>query len=170
MSCMASSTQVALSLSAPMIIPMLLFGGFFLNNGSVPYYFDWLRYLSWFMYANEALSINQWQGVSFNDTTSTCPNFVCTGEAILKVFDFNPVKIFFNNYDLVKSSDALFVLTHLGLFLAGYLLSVCPHRRFPRTGLILVACESEENELALLVKLYLLVKKMFLCNPCIDLI
>ncbi len=51
-----------------MIIPVLLFGGFFLQNGSVPVYLDWLRYLSWFMYGNEALSINQWYGVEFNNT------------------------------------------------------------------------------------------------------
>ena len=49
-SCVASTPQVALAISAPMIIPVLLFGGFFLQNGSVPVYLDWLRYLSWFMY------------------------------------------------------------------------------------------------------------------------
>ena len=90
-SCMTSSTQVALALGPPFIIPLLLFGGFFLRNGSVPVYFDWLRYVSWFMYANEALSINQWQGISFNDTLSPCPNHVCTDEYILKQFDFDPV-------------------------------------------------------------------------------
>ncbi|XP_046443611.1 protein white-like isoform X5 [Daphnia pulex] len=67
-SCVASTPQVALAISAPMIIPVLLFGGFFLQNGSVPVYLDWLRYLSWFMYGNEALSINQWYGVEFNNT------------------------------------------------------------------------------------------------------
>jgi hypothetical protein len=92
-SCLTSSTRVALALGPPFIIPLLLFGGFFLRNGSVPVYFDWLRYISWFMYANEALSINQWNGISFNDTRSPCPNHVCTEEYILKQFDFNPVII-----------------------------------------------------------------------------
>ena len=46
---------------------MLLFGGFFLKNGSVPVYLDWIRFLSWFMYGNEALSINQWHGVTFEN-------------------------------------------------------------------------------------------------------
>ena len=41
---------------------MLLFGGFLLKNGDAPYYLNWMRYLSWFMYGNEALSINQWHG------------------------------------------------------------------------------------------------------------
>jgi ATP-binding cassette, subfamily G (WHITE), eye pigment precursor transporter len=89
---------VALAISAPLIIPMLLFGGFFLSNASVPVYFEWLSYLSWFKYGNEALSINQWSGVTFNDTSAafpggppTCPDGVCTGEAVLTNFSFDPV-------------------------------------------------------------------------------
>ena len=90
-SCIAGSPQLARAMAAPLIIPLLLFGGFFLQNGAVPIYFDWLRYVSWFMYGNEALSINQWTGVKFNDTV--CPKGVCTGEHILDTFDFNPVGI-----------------------------------------------------------------------------
>ena len=64
-----------------MIIPVLLFGGFFLQNGSVPVYLDWLRYLSWFMYGNEALSINQWYGVEFNNTDCQYVGYNVTGFA-----------------------------------------------------------------------------------------
>ncbi|KAI9559857.1 ABC protein [Daphnia sinensis] len=53
-----------------------------------PAYLDWMRYLSWFMYGNEALSINQWVGVQFNDTA--CPDGVCIGEHILKDYDYDP--------------------------------------------------------------------------------
>lgn len=89
-SCSTNSTQVALALAAPLIIPLLLFGGFFLQNGAVPVYFDWMRYISWFMYGNEALSINQWTGVTFDD--EACSGGTCTGEAILARFGFNPVR------------------------------------------------------------------------------
>nr|QST15005.1 ABCG2-like5-1 protein [Diaphanosoma celebensis] len=91
-SCLTSSVEVATALGAPMILPSLLFGGFFLNNGQVPVYLDWLRYLSWFMYSNEALTINQWQGVRFNTTecsaNKTIPLLTCTGEDVLKQFSF----------------------------------------------------------------------------------
>ena len=30
---------------------------------SVPDYFIWLEYLSWFKYSNELLAINQWQNI-----------------------------------------------------------------------------------------------------------
>lgn len=89
-SCFAKSTQMALALAPPLVVPLLIFGGFFLRNGSVPSYFEWLRYFSWFMYTNEALSVNQWSGMSFNDTHSSCPNHICEGEFILQQFDFNP--------------------------------------------------------------------------------
>ena len=98
-SCLSNSTEMAQVISAPLIIPFMLFGGFFLQNGAVPVYFDWMRYLSWFMYGNEALSINQWRGISFNDTVCTvnlndgesCSERLFTGEQILKDFEFNPV-------------------------------------------------------------------------------
>lgn len=88
-SCIAGTTDIALAIAPALVIPLLLFGGFFLSNEDVPVYFDWMRYISWFMYGNEALSINQWSGVTFNDTG--CPGEVCTGEAILAQFQFNPV-------------------------------------------------------------------------------
>lgn len=114
-SCLSSSLKIASALSAPMIIPLLLFGGFFLNNGSVPVYFQWLRYMSWLMYGNEALSINQWRGVKFdspycnigdigdmgsNATLSTSSlnatapiiSQICTGEDILDNLNFNVVR------------------------------------------------------------------------------
>ena len=43
-SCLANSTQIAMALAAPLIIPVMLFGGFFLQNGAVPFYFQCLRY------------------------------------------------------------------------------------------------------------------------------
>nr|QST15003.1 ABCG2-like1 protein [Diaphanosoma celebensis] len=93
-SCLTSSVQVASALAAPLIIPMLLFGGFFLRGDSIPVYFEWLSYLSWFKYGNEMLSINQWLGVTFNDTSTdsfvACPDGQCTGELVLQFFAYDP--------------------------------------------------------------------------------
>jgi len=74
-SCVSSNVNVALAITAPSIIPFMIFGGFFLNSGSVPSWLMWLQYLSWFNYANEALSINQWQNVDFINCTGqvACP-------------------------------------------------------------------------------------------------
>jgi len=117
-SCIASSTQVALAMSAPLIIPMLLFGGFFLKNGSVPIYFDWLRYISWFMYGNEALSINQWSGIMFNDPL--CPGGVCTQQVILDQFDFAASNFYRDIFCLVALIIGFRVLAFLALLSKTY--------------------------------------------------
>uniref|UniRef100_A0A8D9A8A2 Protein white n=1 Tax=Cacopsylla melanoneura TaxID=428564 RepID=A0A8D9A8A2_9HEMI len=88
-SCISSSVSVALSIGPPVIIPFLLFGGFFLNAGSVPAYFKWLSYLSWFKYGNEALLINQWSGI--DDIACTRANTTCpkNGDVVLETFNFS---------------------------------------------------------------------------------
>ncbi|XP_060816779.1 protein white-like isoform X1 [Bombus pascuorum] len=87
-SCVSSNLSMALSIGPPVIIPFLLFGGFFLNTASVPSYFKWFSYLSWFRYGNEALLINQWSQVEFIECTrsnATCPK---SGQMVLQTFNF----------------------------------------------------------------------------------
>ncbi|KAK3882731.1 hypothetical protein Pcinc_012936 [Petrolisthes cinctipes] len=91
-SCLARNLSVALAIAAPFIIPLMLFGGFFLNNGSTPSWLTWLKYLSWFNYGNEALVMNQWRGVesiSCNANQTCFPN----GEAVLSFLHFDQSSI-----------------------------------------------------------------------------
>ena len=44
-------------------LSVMIFGGFFLNNTSIPAWLEWLKYISWFMYSNELLVVNQWEGI-----------------------------------------------------------------------------------------------------------
>jgi ATP-binding cassette, subfamily G (WHITE), eye pigment precursor transporter len=87
---------MALSIGPPVIIPFLIFGGFFLNSGSVPPYFKWLSYLSWFRYGNEALLINQWAEVMEGDIDCSTLNTTCptSGKIILETLNFNEVSWF----------------------------------------------------------------------------
>ncbi|KAJ4431107.1 hypothetical protein ANN_19702, partial [Periplaneta americana] len=88
-SCVSTSISMALAIGPPIIIPFLLFGGFFLNNSSVPPYLKWLSYLSWFKYGNEALLINQWSDVQHIECThsnATCPK---NGHVVLEALDFS---------------------------------------------------------------------------------
>ncbi|XP_012258088.2 protein white isoform X2 [Athalia rosae] len=87
-SCASSSITMALSIGPPVIIPFLLFGGFFLNKASVPIYFEWFSYLSWFRYGNEALLINQWaevDSIACTRSNATCPR---TGHVVLETLNF----------------------------------------------------------------------------------
>ncbi|XP_012282136.1 protein white [Orussus abietinus] len=87
-SCASTSVSMALSVGPPIIIPFLLFGGFFLNTASVPIYFKWFSYLSWFRYGNEALLINQWsqvETIACTRSNATCPK---NGHVVLQTFNF----------------------------------------------------------------------------------
>ncbi|XP_045170130.2 protein white-like [Mercenaria mercenaria] len=59
----ANSVSTALVIASTVMIPLLMFGGFFLNSESIPVYFIWLEYLSWFNYAYELIAINQWDNI-----------------------------------------------------------------------------------------------------------
>jgi hypothetical protein len=87
---------MALSIGPPVIIPFLIFGGFFLNSASVPFYFKWLSYLSWFRYGNEALLINQWADVMEGDIDCSKLNTTCptSGKIILETLNFDEVRLF----------------------------------------------------------------------------
>ncbi|XP_048586783.1 protein white isoform X3 [Nematostella vectensis] len=90
-STMMRSTTGASAIAPPILIPFLLFGGFFVRADSTPVYFIWIAYLSFFKYGFELLSINQWEGygtisdcVPLKNNTSPClPN----GEKVLEFFD-----------------------------------------------------------------------------------
>nr|XP_039263394.1 protein white-like [Styela clava] len=97
-SCMSPTVTVALAIGPPLIMPLLLFGGFFLSADSIPVYFVWLKYLSWFLYTNEMLTINQWQNVGNLTCPSTGENSTsCTQETglmIIEEFDFHPENMY----------------------------------------------------------------------------
>ncbi|KAJ8722907.1 hypothetical protein PYW07_004087 [Mythimna separata] len=88
-SCASNSVSMAASVGPPIIIPFMLFGGFFLNTGSVPPYLGWISYLSWFHYGNEALLVNQWSGVE--TISCTRENFTCpaSGQVVLDTLSFS---------------------------------------------------------------------------------
>lgn len=82
---------MALAIGPPILIPFLMFGGFFLNIDSIPVYLHWLAYLSWFKYGNEALMINQWRNVTIDCSmagNATCP---ANGAVVLETYSFEEV-------------------------------------------------------------------------------
>ncbi|XP_025016851.1 protein white isoform X3 [Tetranychus urticae] len=72
-STISSSNQVALEYSAPLMTPLILLGGTFLNSNLIPHWINWLKYFSWFYYANEILTVNQWRDVTHIDCDYETP-------------------------------------------------------------------------------------------------
>jgi len=91
-SCLAPSLPIALAISAPLLIPLMIFGGFFLDSSSVPSWLVWFKYIGWFLYANELLTINQWEGVEVNtcpDPTKPIPPCYTSGDQIIEAQGFD---------------------------------------------------------------------------------
>ncbi len=58
LSAIAPNTTIALAFAGPVLVPLMIFSGFLLSFEAIPNYFIWLRYFSWFSYANGKLFFN----------------------------------------------------------------------------------------------------------------
>ncbi|XP_069178586.1 protein white isoform X2 [Procambarus clarkii] len=118
-SCMAKNLSVALAISAPFIIPLMLFGGFFLNSGSTPSYLTWMKYLSWFSYGNEALLVNQWkevENIACNKNQTCFPN----GLAVLSFLHYENGSIIYDVFCLLILSVAYRTVAFFALLAKTY--------------------------------------------------
>ena len=102
-SCLTSSLPIALSIASPIILPLFLFGGMFLKNGTVPFWLDWVKYISWFHYSYEALLINQWSSVDdiscfVEDKDSLQQSGLClsSGQEVLDQLNFKEGNFYFD--------------------------------------------------------------------------
>lgn len=82
--------------TAVVLLPFLLFGGFFVNTDSIPIYFDWIGKLSFFNYGFEILMVNEFEGVeniecNFDGPAAT--SCATTGEQVLTRFNASPADV-----------------------------------------------------------------------------
>jgi hypothetical protein len=120
-----------------MMLPMLIFGGFFLQADTVPKYFIWIKYLSWFYYGSENLYSAQWENLGYcntefadqnaqNNAVSISPeNAKCeefyppgtqyfSGDSVLKRFGYEP--------DNIERNIGIMFALGIGFRLIGYLI------------------------------------------------
>ena len=105
LSCALPTVDIALAIAPVLIIPMMLFGGFYLNTSSVVAWLAWIKYISWFYYGFSALLVNQWAGVegitcgtdmaSNITSTETMAGAACitTGDQVLELRGFDEVGV-----------------------------------------------------------------------------
>ncbi|KAJ3355568.1 ATP-binding cassette sub- G member 1 [Entophlyctis luteolus] len=61
---MFESLEAALGAMPLILMPLMLFSGLFINNGSIPAYFDWIKYISPMKYGYEAMAKNEYTGLT----------------------------------------------------------------------------------------------------------
>lgn len=62
-----TSTDIALSVGSPILAPLQIVGGFFLNSKTISKGLVWLQYISWFHYGFDLLAVNQWSNAKHID-------------------------------------------------------------------------------------------------------
>ncbi|CAL1533116.1 unnamed protein product [Lymnaea stagnalis] len=128
-STICGSVTLSLAIAPPLLIPIMLFGGIFVNNGNVPVYFVWLEYLSWFKFANEVLMVNQWRNfdhipcpnitLPLNMTTppsSASPCLFRTGTDVLEYTSFSEDNIYLDIGLLVALQVGFRILSIIALY------------------------------------------------------
>ncbi len=58
-------------------IPLMLLGGLFVNNGSIPDYIIWAKYLSPFKYAFAIVCNTEFSGLTFTCSANEAKNGTC---------------------------------------------------------------------------------------------
>lgn len=80
--CSHCAVDVVISIAGLVFSPLYLIAGFFIDTETIPLYFLWLKYISWFTYANEMLMLGQWSSVH----NITCDLFVSDGNSTYTCF------------------------------------------------------------------------------------
>ena len=91
----ARNEKVALAIAPAITVVLILFGGFYVNEDTIPVWLSWIKYLSYLYWAFMALSINDFGGRAVWKCPASCGNAVSedcvlTGDTILATLHFNP--------------------------------------------------------------------------------
>ncbi|CAK5076470.1 unnamed protein product [Meloidogyne enterolobii] len=111
-SCIFGTTDLALAMLPVVVIPLLAFGGFYINQQSLPSYFYPIKFISYFGYAYESAAISQWTRVNTisgcNQTTINNNNLTeyntcyLDGMDVLDSLGFDPENIIFDYTALIS--------------------------------------------------------------------
>ncbi|CAF1384549.1 unnamed protein product, partial [Didymodactylos carnosus] len=106
------SVDSAVSIALPFIETAMLFTGFMINNRSVPVYFKWFQYSTWYYYSYSAILLGIWKPVhnmTFCHSTDYCFQ---TGGQVLDFYAI-PDKLGFDVTMLVVLIAAYHVATYI---------------------------------------------------------
>ncbi|CAG9535574.1 unnamed protein product, partial [Cercopithifilaria johnstoni] len=107
--CIFGKDNLALTYMPCFILPNLVFGGFYISFHSIPIYYQFISYISWFRFAFEALQVNQWLNYKTipgceEDATkiaSYCPAFSGKGLLERRGMDTSQIVILINLFILI---------------------------------------------------------------------
>ncbi len=104
--------DVGLTLMNVVILPLMIGGGFFINVDSIPIYFIWLKYVSFFKYAFENMMIIEWKDKNINCDNSC---YLSNGNEVLEFYNIDERYFEFNFFILLFYSILFRTLTYFVL-------------------------------------------------------
>lgn len=78
--------DIGLTLMNVVILPLMIGGGFFINVDSIPIYFIWLKYISFFKYSFENMMIIEWKNKEI-DCKNSC--YLENGNDVLEFYNID---------------------------------------------------------------------------------
>lgn len=106
---LVTSIDMGLTLMSIVILPLMIGGGFFINSDSIPIYFIWLKYTSFFKYSFENLMIIEWKGKTI-DCEDAC--YLSTGDEVLNFYNIDKDNFQLNYLILLLFSFFFRIITY----------------------------------------------------------
>ncbi|TKR65344.1 hypothetical protein L596_025759 [Steinernema carpocapsae] len=122
-SCIFGTVSLAMAILPMCVVPLMTFGGFYVNTATIPVYFLPLRYISYFNYAFETMTINEWTriekigGCSNRNSTAQCYE---NGEDVLESLSFDSTNLARNLIIMVCMIVVLRTIAFLALYVRAW--------------------------------------------------
>jgi ABC-type multidrug transport system permease subunit len=114
--------RVALQVVPVVLMPLMIFSGFFVNSNGIPVYFDWISYIAPMKYGYRALAINE-----FTDLEMTCTpsQMVATGSGgtVCPITNGNQVLALmgFDDAGTVTENIGIMIGLYAGMMMLSYI-------------------------------------------------
>jgi len=83
LACVFTDVTIALAVAPLVILPLMMFSGFFLNPESFPVYLEWAQWISPMKYAFSALASNEFEGLALECLDDQKRSFVKNGQTVV---------------------------------------------------------------------------------------
>ncbi|KAJ1428243.1 ABC-2 type transporter-domain-containing protein [Ochromonadaceae sp. CCMP2298] len=120
----APSATVASAVGPPVLIILLLFGGFYINTASLPPGSGWVRYLSLIYWGFQSLVVNEFEGETFQCDQNQLLGCQQTGEDVIASLSFQDA--------VVAEALGFLCVLIVGCLLLGYIGLLCTGEKYCR--------------------------------------
>jgi len=116
------SIGLAMTISTIVIIPLMIFGGFYINQGTIPVYLRWFQAISYFRYSYEAESLAFWSRVDSIPCKPNIRNETCIadGEEVLASLGMADGNLVVDIFVLVGMILIYRLLAYISLLIRSY--------------------------------------------------